>query len=70
MVLNRPFLLQKTDLMKQVAHQTIVMQYILELAKTMKVPPIACVSSFFDKYVVSCLSRDHPSKASLRCVAA
>merc|ERR1712113_324391 len=43
---------EKTELMKQVAHQTIVMQYILELAKTMKVPPIACVGSFFDKIQV------------------
>jgi len=43
---------EKNQLMKQVAHQTIVMQYILELAKTMKVPPIACVSSFFDKIQV------------------
>lgn len=40
---------EKNSLMKQVAHQTIVMQYILELAKTMDVPPIACVNSFFTK---------------------
>jgi len=40
---------EKNGLMKQVAHQTIVMQYILELAKTMEVPPIACVPSFFTK---------------------
>ena len=40
---------EKNSLMKQVAHQTIVMQYILELAKTMEVPPIACVNSFFTK---------------------
>jgi len=39
----------KHALMKTVAHQTIVMQYILELAKTMDVPPIACVNSFFTK---------------------
>ncbi|KAL5257142.1 hypothetical protein ACHWQZ_G012170 [Mnemiopsis leidyi] len=40
---------EKNGLMKQVAHQTIVMQYILELSKTMEVPPIACVPSFFTK---------------------
>jgi hypothetical protein len=43
---------QKNGLMKQVAHQTIVMQYILELSKTMEVPPIACVPSFFTKLVI------------------
>jgi len=40
---------ENNSLMKQVAHQTIVMQYILELAKTMEVAPIACVPSFFTK---------------------
>lgn len=40
---------EKNTLMKQVAHQTIVMQYILELSKTMEVPPIACVNSFFTR---------------------
>lgn len=40
---------QKEALVKQVVHQCIVMQYILELAKTMKVPPRACVDPFFSK---------------------
>ncbi len=40
---------QKHDLMEHVAHQCIVMQFILELAKTMKFDPRACVSPFFTK---------------------
>ncbi|XP_006818504.1 hsp90 co-chaperone Cdc37-like isoform X1 [Saccoglossus kowalevskii] len=40
---------EKHGLMAQVAHQTIVMQYILELAKTMKEDPRACIRPFFTK---------------------
>ncbi|XP_014817508.1 PREDICTED: hsp90 co-chaperone Cdc37, partial [Calidris pugnax] len=35
--------------MEQVAHQTIVMQFILELAKSLKVDPRACFRQFFTK---------------------
>lgn len=40
---------EKHDLMEHVSHQCIVMQFILELAKTMKYDPRACVSPFFTK---------------------
>lgn len=39
--------------MEQVAHQTIVMQFILELAKSLKVDPRACFRQFFTKIKVS-----------------
>lgn len=38
--------------MEQVAHQTIVMQFILELAKSLKVDPRACFRQFFTKIKV------------------
>lgn len=38
--------------MCHVAHQTICMQYILELSNQMDIDPRACVGSFFTKYVV------------------
>ncbi|KAG7259227.1 hypothetical protein CRUP_028715 [Coryphaenoides rupestris] len=41
--------LQKHALMEQVAHQTIVMQFILELAKSLKVDPRGCFRQFFAK---------------------
>lgn len=44
---------QKHALMEQVAHQTIVMQFILELAKSLKVDPRACFRQFFTKIKVS-----------------
>ncbi|XP_034996273.1 hsp90 co-chaperone Cdc37 [Zootoca vivipara] len=40
---------EKNALMEQVAHQTIVMQFILELAKSLKVDPRACFRQFFAK---------------------
>ncbi|XP_038049003.1 hsp90 co-chaperone Cdc37-like [Patiria miniata] len=40
---------KKESLMEQVAHQTIVMQFILELAKSLKQDPRACVRPFFQK---------------------
>lgn len=43
---------QKCALMEQVAHQTIVMQFILELAKSLKVDPRACFRQFFTKIKV------------------
>ncbi|XP_016431382.1 hsp90 co-chaperone Cdc37 [Sinocyclocheilus rhinocerous] len=36
-------------LMEQVAHQTIVMQFILELSKSLKVDPRGCFRQFFTK---------------------
>lgn len=48
-------LLQKCALMEQVAHQTIVMQFILELAKSLKVDPRACFRQFFTKIKVGAL---------------
>lgn len=44
---------QKHALMQQVAHQTIVMQFILELSKSLKVDPRACFRQFFAKIKVS-----------------
>ena len=38
---------QKHALMERVAHQVIVMQYILELAKQLQTDPRSCVSGFF-----------------------
>ncbi|CAF0772373.1 unnamed protein product [Brachionus calyciflorus] len=40
---------EKHDLMEHVAHQCIVMQFILELSKTLKCDPRACVAPFFVK---------------------
>lgn len=44
---------KKHDLMEHVAHQTIAMQYVLELGKQLKIDPRACVSSFFTKIQVA-----------------
>jgi cell division cycle protein 37 len=41
--------LKKRDLMEHVAHQCIVMQFILELSKTLKYDPRVCVDPFFSK---------------------
>jgi cell division cycle protein 37 len=40
---------QKHDLMNHVAHQSIVMQFILELSKSLKQDPRSCVGPFFSK---------------------
>lgn len=40
---------EKHALMEQVAHQTIVMQFILELAKQMELDPRSCVRPFFSR---------------------
>lgn len=40
---------EKSSLMEHVAHQCICMQFILELAKHMKVDPRACVPAFFKR---------------------
>ncbi|XP_033741431.1 hsp90 co-chaperone Cdc37-like [Pecten maximus] len=39
----------KHDLMHHVAHQTIVMNFIMELSKNMDIDPRACVRPFFSK---------------------
>lgn len=44
---------EKHDLMEHVAHQCIVMQFILELSKTLKQDPRACVGPFFTKMQVA-----------------
>jgi len=44
---------EKSELMGHVAHQTICMQYILELAKQLDFDPRACVDAFFSKIQVA-----------------
>ncbi|XP_061555654.1 hsp90 co-chaperone Cdc37-like [Phycodurus eques] len=44
---------EKHALMEQVAHQTIIMQFILELAKSLKVDPRGCFRQFFTKIKTS-----------------
>ncbi|KAJ3654459.1 hypothetical protein Zmor_013647 [Zophobas morio] len=44
---------EKHDLMKHVAHQTICMQYILELAKQLDYDPRGCVDPFFSKIQIA-----------------
>ncbi|XP_061703200.1 hsp90 co-chaperone Cdc37-like [Syngnathoides biaculeatus] len=44
---------EKHALMEQVAHQTIVMQFIMELAKTLNVDPRGCFRQFFAKIKTS-----------------
>ncbi|XP_045472535.1 hsp90 co-chaperone Cdc37 [Harmonia axyridis] len=44
---------EKHELMNHVAHQTICMQYILELAKQLDTDPRACVDAFFTKIQVA-----------------
>lgn len=40
---------EKHDLMNHVAHQTICMQFILELAKQLERDPRSCISAFFHR---------------------
>lgn len=40
---------EKHDLMAHVAHQTIVMQFILELAKSLDLDPRSCIRAFFSR---------------------
>eukprot|EP00095_Tigriopus_kingsejongensis_P009831 maker-scaffold21_size687808-snap-gene-1.15 protein:Tk09831 transcript:maker-scaffold21_size687808-snap-gene-1.15-mRNA-1 annotation:"hsp90 co-chaperone cdc37" len=44
---------EKFAAMEQIAHQTIAMQYLLELAKQLEMDPRACISSFFTKIQVA-----------------
>jgi len=41
---------EKMELMHQVSHQAVILQFILELAKTHKIDPRGCFRQFFDKY--------------------
>jgi cell division cycle protein 37 len=41
---------EKFDLMDHVSHQCIVMQFLLELAKSLKIDPRACIRPFFNKF--------------------
>ncbi|CAG5108304.1 Oidioi.mRNA.OKI2018_I69.chr1.g3732.t1.cds [Oikopleura dioica] len=41
---------EKMSLMNQVSHQAVILQFILELAKTHKIDPRGCFRQFFDKY--------------------
>ena len=47
------WLVQKHELMKHVSHQTIVMQFILELAKSLQQDPRSCVRAFFSRWGTS-----------------
>lgn len=49
--------------MEQVAHQTIVMQFILELAKSLKVDPRGCFRQFFEKIKVTLATRCEETKS-------
>ncbi|CAH8529423.1 unnamed protein product [Schistosoma turkestanicum] len=42
---------EKFELMKHVSHQCIVMQFMLELAKSLKVDPRSCIRPFFAKFM-------------------
>uniref|UniRef100_UPI00358E9D25 hsp90 co-chaperone Cdc37 isoform X2 n=1 Tax=Myxine glutinosa TaxID=7769 RepID=UPI00358E9D25 len=44
---------EKHNLMKQVAHQTIVLQFILELSRSLKCDPRSCFPSFFSRVKTS-----------------
>ncbi|CAG9814122.1 unnamed protein product [Phaedon cochleariae] len=44
---------EKHELMQHVAHQTICMQYILELAKQLDYDPRSCIDAFFSKIQVA-----------------
>ena len=44
---------QKGALMEQIAHQAVVMQFIMEMAKNCNVDPRGCFRLFFQKAKVS-----------------
>lgn len=41
--------------MEQVAHQAVVMQFIIEMAKSCNVDPRGCFRLFFQRAKVSCI---------------
>lgn len=47
------FFFQKRALMEQVAHQAVVMQFIIEIARSCNVDPRGCFRLFFQKAKVS-----------------
>lgn len=47
------FVLKKHNLMEHVSHQAMIMQFILELSKSLKIDPRQCVRPFFTRYVKS-----------------
>ncbi len=51
-------LLQKEALMEQVAHQAVVMQFILEMARNTEQDPRGCFRQFFQKAKVRLTSAD------------
>lgn len=59
--------LQKEALMEQVAHQAVVMQFILEMARNAQQDPRGCFRQFFQKAKVSMHSN---SLAAVHCNAA
>lgn len=44
---------EKHELMTHIAHQCICMQYMLELSRTLKTDPRACIGPFFERIVVA-----------------
>lgn len=44
---------EKHELMKHIAHQTISLQYVLELGRQLDVDPRGCIGSFFDRIQVA-----------------
>lgn len=59
---NSPVVLQKEALMGQVAHQAVVMQFILEMASNTQQDPRGCFRQFFHKAKVRTVvhRRYHP----------
>ncbi|MEQ2194650.1 hsp90 co-chaperone Cdc37, partial [Xenoophorus captivus] len=57
---------EKHALMEQVAHQTIVMQFILELAKSLKVDPRGCFRQFFAKIKLESFKERVRGRAKIR----
>ena len=53
--------------MRQVAHQTVVIQYILELAKTLKRDPRECFNAFFARMATAQVRSSPPPRPWL-CV--
>lgn len=44
---------EKHELMTHIAHQCICMQYMLELSRTLKTDPRACIAPFFERIAVA-----------------
>lgn len=59
--------LQKHALMEQVAHQAIVLKFILDLAQTLKVDPRGCFRRFFSKIKVGNTLSKCQGKIKMSC---